>query len=396
MAKPDNDSMVLGDRRTAAGERRSGRGSILTFGKYEILEAVGSGGMATVYRARLSGPMGFEKPVAVKVLQDDAAEDEEIVRMFVDEASVGARLYHPNIAHVLEFGEADGRYFLAMEYVDGPSLSLVLKRRQKGRKARGLGPQATAYVAGAVLEALAYAHESPGADGQPMGVVHRDVSPQNVLLDRSGAVKLCDFGIATGTWRAGKTRIGVVKGKAGYMAPEQATGGKVDARSDLYAVGLTMVAMLTGEAPFDGKDTGEIRARAAKGFPPERLGSLPCDDALKDVLGRALATRAGDRYASAREFLRALEAAVPDPDGAGRKALAEAIAAAMERPAGRKAAAAGTAARPKNARGKAARPGRKAATVASAASGVRNLLIGAGILVLVALALALAGKGLPG
>ena len=367
------------------------RDPILAFGKYEILEAVGSGGMATVYRAKLSGPMGFEKPVAVKVLQDDAAADEEIVRMFVDEARLGARLSHPNIAGVMEFGEADGRYFLAMEYVDGMSLGTLLRRRPKGRKAKGLEPAAAVYVASCVLKALAYAQALPGPDGKPMGVVHRDVSPQNILLDRSGAAKLCDFGIATGTWRAEKTRVGVVKGKAGYMAPEQSAGGKVDARTDLYAVGLTLVAMLSGCAPFEGKDTGEIRAKAAKGLPRDRIDALACDDGLKDVLMRALAMRPADRFASADEFLKSLAAAAPDPADTGRAALAVALEAALERAPG---------ARSGTARAAVAKaPKRRAATQSSkdaaSAAGIRNVLIGAGLLVLVALALALLKVGLP-
>jgi len=369
------------------------REPILSFGKYEILEAVGSGGMATVYRAKLSGPMGFEKPVAVKVLQDDAAADEEIVRMFVDEARLGARLNHPNIAHVLEFGEADGRYFLAMEYVDGMSLAALMKRGGKGRKAKGLAPEVAAHVGTSLARALAYAQTSPGADGKPMGIVHRDVSPQNVLLDRSGAVKLCDFGIATGTWRAEKTRVGVVKGKAGYMAPEQAAGGKVDARSDVYSLGLTVVAMLTGTAPFDGEDTGEIRAKAAKGLAAARIEGLPCPDGMKDVLRAALATKPADRYATADGFGKALATAMPDPDEAGRTALVEALGAALERPAGgrsgsRKAPGAGAKAPRRRAAG--GGPDHEAS-----AAGVRNVLIGAGLLVLLALALALMKVGLP-
>lgn len=367
------------------------REPILALGKYEIIEAVGSGGMATVYRARLSGPMGFEKPVAVKVLQDDAAADEEIVRMFVDEARLGARLSHPNIAGVIEFGEADGRYFLAMEYVDGMSLAALMKRGPKGRKAKGLDPVAATYVAVAVLRALAYAQALPGPDGKALGVVHRDVSPQNVLLDRSGAVKLCDFGIATGTWRAEKTRVGVVKGKAGYMAPEQAAGGKVDTRTDVYAVGLTILALLTGAAPFDGKDTAEIRAKAAKGLPTDRIETLPCDRALKDVLQKALATKPGDRYATPDEFLRALMAAAPDPDETGRTVLVAALAAALERPVGGRSGSR----KAVEAKGPRRRATTRTTAEAASAAGIRNVLIGAGLLVLLALALALLKVGLP-
>ncbi len=367
------------------------REPILALGKYEIIQAIGSGGMATVYHARLSGPMGFEKPVAVKVLQDDAAADEEIVRMFVDEARLGARLTHPNIAGVMEFGEADGRYFLAMEYVDGMSLSMLLKRRPKGKKAKGLDPAAAVHVTSCILKALAYAQALPGPDGKPLAVVHRDVSPQNVLLDRSGAAKLCDFGIATGTWRAEKTRFGLVKGKVGYMAPEQSAGGKVDTRTDLYAVGLTLVAMLTGSAPFDGKDTGEIRAKAAKGLPKDRVDVFSCDDGLKDVLLRALAMRPADRFASADEFLKALTTAAPDPTETGRVALAAALETALEKPPSTRSGTAKAAvAKPSR-----KRPSTRSSETADSAAGIRNVLIGAGLLMLVALALALLKIGLP-
>jgi len=361
------------------------REPILVLGKYEILDAVGSGGMATVYRGRVAGPMGFEKPVAIKVLHDDAAADEEVVRMFIDEARIGARLSHPNIASVLDFGEADGRYFMAMEYVDGVSLAALMKHLAKGRKARPLEQAVAVHVATCVLRALAYAHAAAGPDGKPLGVVHRDVSPQNILLDRSGIVKLCDFGIATGNYRVERTRAGVIKGKAGYMSPEQASLGKVDARSDLYSLGLCIVAMLAGGPVFEGKNTTEVRARAAKGFDLARIDPLPCDEAIKDVLRRALAFKPSDRFQGADEFLSALLAAAPDPAEAGRNALAALLekvpdSAASTRPLPRK--------------------GERRSVVArvdhhSTTTQTRNLLIIAGAIVLLALIFAFLGFGLP-
>ena len=371
--------------------KRQLREPILALGKYEILEAIGSGGMATVYRARLSGPMGFEKPVAVKILQDEAAADEEIVRMFVDEARLGARLSHPNIAGILEFGEADGRYFLAMEYVDGMSRSVRVRQGQKGKKRKAVPPAAAVHVASSILKALSYAQTLDGPDGKPMGIVHRDVSPQNILLDRSGSVKLCDFGIATGSWRTDKTRTGIVKGKAGYMSPEQATGGRVDLRSDLYSVGLTTIAMLDGLAPFEGKDTSEVREKAAKGLHAERLDSLACDVGLKETLRKASASRPADRYSSADEFLKALSEAAPDPAETGRAALVELMGAAVVRTSG---------GRGSSKKAAPAKPVKRPATTrvtveAASATGIRNILIGAGVLVLIALALALFKVGLP-
>ncbi|MBM4396755.1 MAG: serine/threonine protein kinase [Deltaproteobacteria bacterium] len=365
------------------------RDPILVLGKYEIVEAIGSGGMATVYRGKVAGPMGFEKPVAVKVLQEDVAADEEIVRMFIDEARLGARLSHPNVANVLDFGEAGGRYYMAMEYVDGVSLAGLLKHLGKGRKPKPLEPAVAVHVAACVLRGLAYAHGVNGPDGRALGIVHRDVSPQNVLLDRSGTVKLCDFGIATGSYRIEKTRVGVIKGKAGYMSPEQASGGKVDARSDLYSLALSIVAMLSGGPAYDGKDTTEVRGKAAKGLGNERIEALACDVALKEVLRRALAAKPADRFATASEFLSALLAAAPDPAEAGRNALAALLEKVPD-----SAARTGSPYRKKG-----GAPAAKDATAARSdavpTTGLRNLLIVAGVAVLAALVLALLGVGMP-
>lgn len=366
------------------------REPILTLEKYEILEAVGSGGMATVYRGRATGPMGFEKAVAVKVLHEDAAQDDELVRMFIDEAKLGARLAHPNIATVLDFGESGGRYWLTMEFVDGPSLASLLKGQTRARKGPALEPAAAAWITAGVLRALAYAHGLAGDAGKPMGIVHRDVSPHNVLLDRTGQVRLGDFGIATGTYRAEKTRAGVIKGKAGYMSPEQASGGKVDSRTDLYATGLTLFAMLAGTGPFGGSDTGQIRAAAAQGVAPRAIDALPCDDALRALLHRALERKPSDRFASADEFLEALGGAMPGYESAGRAAL---VAALRKEPAAPRARGrSGSGASPRGAAPKGlARPAMKR----ESAKGLRTLVIVAAALLLTAVTLALIGVGLP-
>ncbi len=292
------------------------RPPILVLGQYEIGDLIATGGMAAVYRARVAGPMGFEKPVAVKVLLDSAAHDEEVVRMFIDEARLGARLSHPNIASVLDFGEADGRYYLAMEYVDGVSLSALLQHVRRGKPQKPLDTGAALHIAHSVLRALSYAHGLKDAQGKPLQVVHRDVSPQNILLDRSGAVKLCDFGIATGAHRADKTQVGIVKGKAAFMSPEQAAGERLDARSDLYSLALTVVAMLGGEPGSEDP---------VRGFDLGRVDALECPDALKPILKKALAWRPSDRFQSADEFSKALVDAGLDPGEAGRLALVEAI-----------------------------------------------------------------------
>lgn len=286
------------------------QGPIVTIGKYEIGELIATGGMAAVYRARIAGPMGFEKPVAVKVLLEEAAKDEEIVRMFIDEARLGARLSHPNIAAVLDFGEVEGRYFIAMEYVDGTSLWELLKRLKK----KALDEKAAIYIAQCVLRALAYAHGLKDENGRPLGIVHRDVSPQNILLDRSGAVKLCDFGIAAGMHRVEKTRVGVVKGKVAYMSHEQAASEPLDARSDIFSLGVTLYVMLGGALE-----------RPESPLKPEAVQTLQCSNSLKEILQKALAPKREDRFQTADDFLKAIAAAGLDPGEAGRLSLIEAL-----------------------------------------------------------------------
>jgi len=378
------------------------REPILVLGKYEILEAVGSGGMATVYRARITGPMGFEKPAAVKLLNDEAAKDDEIVRMFIDEARIGALLVHPHIAGVTDFGDAGGRYYIAMEYVDGVSLGGLFKFFAKGRKTKLLDVRAAVHVASCVLKALGHAHAAVDKEGKALGIVHRDVSPQNVLLDRSGMVKLCDFGIATGAYRLEKTAVGVVKGKAGYMAPEQAAGGRVDARSDLYSLGLTLFAMLAGPPVFSGSDTSAVRAAAAQGLPAERIQALDIDDGLKAVLLKACAPKPLNRFQTAAEFLDALTAVSPDPREEGRELLRKALTGVPDN-AGRtipaqqrkkaKEASAAVAASEAAVDGSVA--SRAPQTQLGSAKGVRNVLIGAGVLLLIALFFALFQVNLP-
>lgn len=364
------------------------RDRVLQFGKYEIVDAIGTGGMATVYRARLPGPMGFEKPVAVKVLLEEAAADPDLVRMFVDEARLGARLNHPNIAHVLEFGEADGRYFLAMEYVDGVSLSRLLKPGGRRRKARGLPVEAATFVADQVLRALEYAHGLI-QEGRPAGVIHRDISPQNVLVDRSGAVKVCDFGIATGPWRDERTRTGVVKGKVGYMAPEQAAGARVGPQADLYSVGLLLVAMLEGGHPFEGTNTEEIRRQARQGMDPDRIARLPGGEALRELIATALAPRPKDRFPSAEAMRRAMREAVPDREEAGVRQLAQMVqeAAAAPVPAGRRSRKASVA--------PTAVPSMPRAAAPAGTRVLVGLVVASGLILAAALVMALFGWSLP-
>jgi serine/threonine-protein kinase len=233
-------------------------------GKYRLLEPVASGGMADVYRAEVAGPEGFVKEVALKVVRGDHAEGSDFVRMFIQEARLASRLNHANIVHVFDFDRVEGRYLIAMEFVHGRTLRAVVERcRERGMR---LGLARAVSVAAEVGKALAYAHRPPEAGGAA-GLVHRDVSPHNVLVSFEGEVKLADFGIARAMNAAGLTDPGTVKGKLGYMAPEQARGERVDARADLFSLGVVLWELLAGRRLF-ARDTDAATMAAVLGSDP--------------------------------------------------------------------------------------------------------------------------------
>lgn len=217
-------------------------------GKYLLHERIGSGGMAEVYRATYSPEGGFEKLVAVKRVLPAYAEDEAFVQMFRREAEVCSRLSHPNIVQVFDLGKDRGTYFLAMEFVDGVSLQTLVRGQL-------LPIQAVTWVGAELASALDYLHKRTDLDGQPLQLVHRDVNPPNVLVSRGGDVKLSDFGIARASHAVALTAVGVIRGKAGYMPPEQIYNETLDGRADLYALGLTLYEALTGKRCFIGDDT---------------------------------------------------------------------------------------------------------------------------------------------
>ncbi|MEB2313794.1 MAG: serine/threonine-protein kinase [Sorangiineae bacterium] len=277
-------------------------------GPYELGERLGAGGMAEVFVARRAGPRGFAKRLAVKRILPDLARDERLVAMFCDEARICAALSHPNIVQVVDFGEADGVLFMAMEYVDGISCAKLLRAVAARGERFPLG--VALYVAHEVLRALEYAHEARDSSGRALGIVHRDVSPGNVLLGRAGEVKLTDFGIVKSALVDRRTYPGELKGKLGYMSPEQVMGAEVDARSDLFAVGIVLAEMLIARPLFPGKNELEILTRIHEAD----LRMLSVHGAglprrLQSALTRALAREPHDRFASASEFAGALRAA---------------------------------------------------------------------------------------
>jgi serine/threonine-protein kinase len=249
-------------------------------GKYFLHERLGAGGMAEVFRATYSPEGGFEKQVAVKRILPAYADNEEFLGMFRREAELGSLLIHPNIVQVLDLGRHQGTVFLAMEFVDGMPLSSLLRRLP----ARRLPPAAVAYLGAEVAAALAYMHGRTGSKGEPLGLVHRDLNPPNILLSRIGEVKVSDFGIARAANQLVLTQAQVVRGKAGYMAPEQAYGKPLDGRADLFALGLTLHEALTGERTLQGDSEMDLMVASTQQelLPPSHFvpGISPALDAI--------------------------------------------------------------------------------------------------------------------
>jgi TonB family protein len=278
------------------------------FGQYEILEKIASGGMADVYKARRSGVEGFQKIVAIKKILPHLADNEQFIGMFADEAKLAAQLSHPNVVHIHDLGKIEGGgYFIAMEYVDGRDLRAIL---HSAREVSTPMPVPLAiYVASKVASALDYAHRRRDPGGKELAIVHRDVSPQNILISYEGEIKLCDFGIAKAASKASTTQSGALKGKLQYMSPEQAWGRPIDHRSDLFSLGAVLFEMLTGEKLFRGDSDLNLleMVRAAEvPVPSSRNPEVP--KSLDAILGKTLAREPDERYSSASDLLRDLEA----------------------------------------------------------------------------------------
>jgi TonB family protein len=277
------------------------------YGQYEILERIASGGMAELYRARRSGVEGFQKIVAIKKILPHLADNEGFITMFADEAKLAAQLNHPNIVHIYDLGKIEGGgYFIAMEHVEGRDLRAILD------SARELGtplpvPLAV-YIASKVASALDYAHRRRDAEGRDLHIVHRDVSPQNILISYEGDIKLCDFGIAKAASKVSQTESGALKGKIQYMSPEQAWGKPIDRRSDLFSLGSVLYELLTEQKLFHGDSDLTVleNVRRANAEPPS-AANPDVPKALDAVVLRALAKEPEDRYANASDLLRDLE-----------------------------------------------------------------------------------------
>lgn len=280
-------------------------GPLLQIGRYEIREKIAAGGMATVYKAIQTGVGGFQSQVAVKILHGHLAQDREFRKMFLEEAKIGALLQHRCLLNVLDYGEEEGISYIVTEYFASSSLEDFVRTRGAFDLAEAL------HVLAETAEGLSALHEARDLDGRRLGLVHRDVSPQNVLLGTDGTVKLIDYGIVKREDPTEKTRPGIVKGKCRYMAPEQAAGKTVDPRADIYALGLVFVRLLTGRKPHGAGDTGQIMARARQGVDLARLRKgLSLPSGVSDLIERTLAVRPSDRYGRASELAVSARAAL--------------------------------------------------------------------------------------
>ena len=270
-------------------------------GRYELGRQLGAGGMARVY---LGHDRLLDRQVAVKVLAEPYASDPQFVERFRREASAAAGLNHPNIVAVYDRGEADGSYYIVMEFLSGPDLKQVIRRRAP------LPPLQAIDFAQQILAALGAAHRRD--------LVHRDVKPQNVLVAEDGHLKVTDFGIARAGAQADMTEAGSVIGTAQYLSPEQARGDEVTAASDCYAVGIVLYEMLTGRVPFDGDRAVAVAMKQISDEPtPPRMVEPSVPPELESVVMRALAKRPSERYRTAGEFSRALSEARTALDGSG-------------------------------------------------------------------------------
>lgn len=274
-------------------------------GRYELIHRVAHGGMATVYLGRAKGKAGFEKVVAVKVIHPHLAGEAEFVGMFLDEARIAARIHHPHVVEILDLGESDGVYFMVMEFIEGENLSALVRALEGERLPIAVGLQ----IAADTLEGLSAAHELRDADGRPYKLVHRDVSPHNILINLDGWAKVGDFGIMKAVGKASNTKTGELRGKLAYMSPEQARGRAVDHRTDLFAVGVILWELLTGKRLFARTSEAatleqvigcRVPALADSGFVSEHAG---LHEGLQRLLDRALAADPDQRPADAAAML---------------------------------------------------------------------------------------------
>lgn len=278
----------------------------IPFGDYFLLEKVNTGGMAEVYKAKTFGVEGFERIVAVKKILPSIAEDKEFISMFIDEAKIAGQLQHANIAQIFDLGNIHDEYYIAMEYVSGHDLRVIYDRC--ARTGKKLDIACVCYIVSKICEGLDYAHNKKDANGEPMNIIHRDISPQNILIGYEGECKLIDFGIAKATNKSSATQVGILKGKFSYMSPEQIAGKNIDRRSDIFALGIVLFEMLTLKRLFLGASDFETLEKVRKvEVSPPTLYNSDIPEELEDIVLKALEKDVTQRYQSANELQEAIQ-----------------------------------------------------------------------------------------
>jgi len=281
-------------------------GGTYFLGRYRVVDEIGIGGMASVHLARMDGPGGFQKWVAIKKIHPHLVEDESFVQMFLDEARVAARISHPNVATVFDLGKHEDTYWIAMEYLHGEPLREVMRRTEELGTA--MPPEIACRVIADAAEGLHAAHELLGKNGEKLGLVHRDVTPHNLFVTYDGVTKVVDFGIAKFSSRMSHTRAGTLKGKLAYMSPEQVHGEGIDRRTDIFALGVVLWELTTGQRLFRMESDLDTLAKVQEcnvPRPSTLIRGYPVD--LEKIVMKALAKNRGERFRTAREFSRALQ-----------------------------------------------------------------------------------------
>jgi len=275
------------------------------FGKYQLLDKIAMGGMAELFRAKLTGVQGFEKLIAIKKILPNLSAEENLVTSFIDEAKLAALLHHENIVQIYDFGSMDNDYFIAMEYLFGKDLGIIRKIAKK--RQMPLGMENILFIISQICAGLDYSHNLRDLQGRPLNIIHRDINPQNILVTYEGQVKIIDYGIAKAASQNTKTRENLIKGKLAYMSPEQATGRTIDHRSDIFSTGIIFYELLAVRRMFTGETMQVLSlVREAQYDPPEDvIPDLPAK--LNCILRRALAKDPDERYQSAGEMLADVE-----------------------------------------------------------------------------------------
>jgi serine/threonine-protein kinase len=276
-------------------------------GRYTLLAKIATGGMAEIWLAKQAGPRGFEKVIVIKRIVDSLSADPEFVEMFLDEARIAAQLNHPNIVQIYDLGEHAGAYYIAMEYLPGENLSAIARAAMKAGVTMPITHAVK--IISAAAEGLGHAHSRHGVKGEHLNVVHRDVSPQNIIITYDGLVKLVDFGIAKAANRGSQTMGGQIKGKVAYMAPEQATGQAIDRRADLFSLAIVLYELVTKSRLFHREDQFQALTAVTSEEPvqPAIVRNPEVPKELSDILSKALQKNPDDRYQEAAAFHNALE-----------------------------------------------------------------------------------------